>query len=267
MGEHFFATLRAGFRSHALRAIAVLAAMLIGAAWLASGFSGRHPQTVALDVGISGVRIITVLLALFWVQELLTKEIDRRTVFIALSYPKHRAAYLLGRYLGIAVLLATAVCILGLAVYGLVMVSSGGYQQAFAVHFGSAFTLTLLYVWLDALVICAFATMMSSLATTALMPLVCGAAFAFAARSYGQVLAFLMDKHSEGADIAHIYVPLIDFIGWLLPDLGRLDIRDAALYGQYPAQDVLIWAPLGATAYLAVMLALACLLFQRREFN
>lgn len=267
MFEHGLATWRAGFRSHSFRVIVLLAIFLMAMSWLASGFSGRHPQTVALDVGISGIRFVTVLLIVFWTQELIGREIDRRTVFVALTYPKQRSSYLLGRYFGMIAILAVAISILGFGLYLLVQFSGDGYQQAFAVHFDSMYVLTLVYVLIDGLVIASFVVMLSSLATTSLLPLTCGVAFAVAARSYSQVLAFLADKHGEGADIAHIYVPLIDAIGWFLPDLGRLDIRDAVLYGQIPKADLLIWPPLASLAYAGVMLALACVIFNRREFN
>jgi len=267
MFQHFLATWRAGWRSHAFRAILIIAGLLIMLAWLSSSFSGRHPQTVALDVGISGIRFITILLLLFWTQELLGKEIDRRTIFIALSYPTERSSYLLGRYLGIVAMTIVAVATLAIAVYFVVAVSSGGYRQAFALHFGAAYLLTLLYIVIDAMVIAAFTLMLSSLATTALLPLACGAAFAIVARSYSQVLAFLLDKHGEGADIAHIYIPIVDLISWIIPDLGQLDIRNTVLYGQYPSSEALLWSPLAALAYAGVMLALACTIFKRREFN
>jgi hypothetical protein len=54
------------------------ACCLIGIAYLSGYFSPRQPQTVALDVGFSGIRFSLVLLNLFWVQELVAREIDRR---------------------------------------------------------------------------------------------------------------------------------------------------------------------------------------------
>lgn len=267
MFEHIKSTWRAGWRSHAFRSIGLIAVLLIGIAWLASSFSGRHPQTLALDIGISGIRFIVILLVLFWLQELLAREIDRRIVFIALTYPKARASYLVGRYLGIMVMLLIAIIMLGLAVYLMVLVSSGGYQQQYSVNLGSGYILTLFFIFIDAATVAAFTLMISSLATTALMPLACGAAFALVARSYGPALALLGDKQGAAADIAHIYKPIVDHVTWLLPDLSRLDIRNAALYGVFPDTELLVWPPLAAIAFIAAMLSLAALIFNKREFN
>ena len=63
-------------------------------------------------MGLSGIRI-SMTFSLIWVQELVGREIERRTVFLVLAYPMPRAAYILGRYLGILLLAAAAILLLG----------------------------------------------------------------------------------------------------------------------------------------------------------
>ena len=89
-----------GLRSHSFQLLVVLSLLIIGVAWLAANFSARHPATLALDVGISGMRAILVFMSLFWVQELIGRDIERKTVMFALSYPVPRSHYLLGRFCG-----------------------------------------------------------------------------------------------------------------------------------------------------------------------
>lgn len=264
---HFISTWRAGVRSHSFRALVLLAIALMGIAYFAGTLSGRHPQTVALDIGLSGMRLLVVLLLLFWTQDLLGKEIDKKTVFIALSYPVSRSAYLLGRYAGIVCMIALAICIMGGAVYGVVSISGDGYKQAFAVQFGMRYLLVLLFILFDVMAIAAFALLISSFASSALIPFVVGAAFAFAARSFGAVLAFLMDKQGEGADIAYIYVPIMQAVGFVFPDLGQLDIRDLVLYNAPIVSSNLVWSAAHALAYSGALLVIACYLFSQREFN
>ena len=57
-----------------MHAILVLGVLLVGVAFLSASFSPRQPKTVALDVGLSGMRFSLVLFALFWVQELIGRE-------------------------------------------------------------------------------------------------------------------------------------------------------------------------------------------------
>ena len=68
--------LRSGFRSRAVLLILVLGTLLVGVAFLAASFSPRQPKTVTMDVGFSGIRFSLILFAVFWVQELVGREVE-----------------------------------------------------------------------------------------------------------------------------------------------------------------------------------------------
>jgi Cu-processing system permease protein len=122
---------RSGLRSRSIQGVLVLGVLLVGVAYLSASFSPRQPRTVALDVGLSGLRVSLILFALFWVQELVGREIERRTVLFSLTYPVARGNYVLGRYLGVIGLLALAALLLGLLLWVAVRTTGGDYQQAF----------------------------------------------------------------------------------------------------------------------------------------
>lgn len=87
MWRHFFLSAwRAGLRSRSVQGVLVLGIVLMGVAYLSASFSPRQPRTVALDVGLSGLRVSLILFSLFWVQELVGREIERRSVLFALTY-------------------------------------------------------------------------------------------------------------------------------------------------------------------------------------
>ncbi|WP_432723353.1 hypothetical protein R0381_001150 [Jeongeupia wiesaeckerbachi] len=267
MYQHLLASWRACVRSHSFRSISILALLLLIFAYMASNFSGRSPQTITLDVGISGIRITVLLMAVFWVQELLGREIDRRTVYFSLAYPVERMSYLLGRYFGVVAMAGLAVFFMGLSLLLLVTLAGNGYHQAFQVDMQLTYFGNMLLIWLDIACVLAFVFLLSSLATSALLPMMLGITFAVIARSYGSVLALLADKQGEAADIAPVFMPLVNMIAWLIPDLGRLDVRASVLYRapiNYPDLAVNIVV---VVAYSAFSLGLAALLFSRREFN
>lgn len=265
MLQQMLATIRAGIRSHSFKAIIILALALIVASHAAGALSGRHQQTVGLDVGLSGIRLALTLLLLFWQQELVGREIDKKTVFFVLTYPLPRSFYLLGRYAGIACLLLLATVFMGLA---LAVATHFGYGDGDRlVRLGVPYWLTLFFVWLDMLVVVSFGCMLGSFASSSLIPFVLTLAFAFGARSIGLVLAFLAAPGSEGADIAPQFMPILDAIGWVLPDLSRLDVRISTLYNIPFDWHMLSQTSLMMVAYIGTMLGLACLFFNKREFE
>lgn len=266
MLSFLISTWRAGLRSRSIQAILALGVLLVGIAFLAALFSPRQPITVALDVGLSVVRISLILFALFWIQELVGQEIMRRNILFALTYPVPRSHYILGRYFGVIGLLGLAALLLGMLLWLVVMNAGGGYQGGFATIPGASFWVTIIGLWADAAVVAAFALWIASLSTVPMLPLVLGMAFAVAGKSLGAVIEYLA-RGAEGDASVMRLAPIVDTIQWLLPDLSRLDWRAWPMYGVVPETGLLMAGIALAVAYCCLMLGLAILAFGKREFE
>lgn len=267
MKTFFLSSLVAGLRSRSFQLILLLGLLLVGVAFLAAMFSPRQPQTVALDVGLSGLRFTLVLLALFWVQELFGREIDRRTVALALAYPVPRSHYVLGRFAGIAALLALAILIMALLLWGAVLFADRGYQALRPVALGLPYWATVAAVYLDVLVVAAFALCLSALSTVSMLPVALSAIFAIVAKGLGAVVDFLLVRQGDGdAQMLAQFGPVIRVLHWLLPDLSRLDWRDWTLYQLPPSGGSLIFSMVMGIAYMTVLLIIGVKVFERREF-
>lgn len=264
---HSLGAWRTGVRNRGVQALFVLAVFVVGLSWVTASFSGRQPQTVAFDMGISLVRLLGALLAAFWVQELLVRDIERRTVFWALAYPVSRSAYLLGRSVGIFALLALYVALMAAMLYiTLKLVGLDGYQQAHPVQMGWGYALTFLLILLDLVVIACFAVALASQATVAMLPFFAALALAFSARMVGPVQQYLLEQVKE-TGLSASFRPVIEKVSWILPDLSRLDVRETVLYGYWPKAGDIAFSSLQAGVYGALLLVLAAWVFERREFE
>ena len=267
MLQFFLSSWRSGFRNRVFFAVLLLGVALVGVAYLSASFSPRQPLTVALDVGLSGLRVSLVLFAITLVQDLVGREIEQRSVVLTLSYPTSRSAYLIGRYLGVLGLVAVAATILGMLLWIAVMMSGLHYEQQFRVELGLPFWVAVFGVWLDVAVVAAFTLWIATLSTVTMLPLALGAVFAIGGRSLGAVFDFVA-KGAEGqVDLAARYGPLLEVIRWVLPDLSRLDWRAWPMYGLAPDFQTTGLAVLMAVAYAVLMIGLAIHAFSRREFS
>lgn len=257
---------RAGLRSRSIQAILILGAVLVGVAYLAASFSPRQPQTVALDVGLSGLRITLILFSLFWVQELVAREIERRTVLFALTYPVARGHYIIGRYLGVLGLLALAAVLLGMLLWLVVLTLGKGYAQGFAVVLGFPYWLTVAGLWADAAVVTAFALWVATFSTVPMLPLALGLAFAVGGKSLGAVAEYMVNG-ADGDPALLRFAPIIDAIQWVLPDLSRLDWRNWPMYGLAPDGQAAGLSLVLAASYAALLITLAVMTFTRRDFE
>lgn len=267
MLQYFLSSWRSGFRNRTFLAVFVLGVVLVVLAYLSASFSPRQPLTVALDVGLSGLRFSLVLFAVTLTQDLVAREVEQRSVVLILSYPLHRSNYLIGRYLGILALTGVAALILGLLLWIAVLMSGLSFDQLFRVSLGLPYWATVFGVWLDVAVVTAFTLWIATLSTVIMLPLVLGALFSISGRAVGVVFDFLA-KGAEGqAELVATYGPALDVIRWVLPDLSRLDWRAWPMYGLPPDGVTMVLSLLMAFTYVLAMIGFSIYAFSKREFS
>jgi len=93
-----------------------------------------------------------------------------------------------------------------------------------------------------------------------------GLAFAVAGKSLGAVAEYLA-KGADGDMTLMRFAPIIDAIQWVLPDLSRLDWRIWPMYGQAPDGQAVGLGLVLAASYAALLLTLAVITFNRRNFE
>lgn len=264
MWNLFLTTWRAGIRARSIRAVLAIAVLLVFVAYLASSFSPRQPQTVALDVGFSCLRFSLVLFALFWVEQLIGREISSKGILLVLAYPLPRSQYLLARYLGVISLMAMAAIMIGLMLWIVVFMSGAKYDQGFRLAIGQPYWLSVFGFWCDASIVAAFAAMLASFSTVPMLPMALGLGFAIGGKSLGAVLDYFARGAGGDAELMAM-APLLNVIQWFLPDLSRLDWRVWSMYGVVPAG--MTEAVLMGVGYIAVLLSIGVYAFNRREFT
>lgn len=257
--------IKAEVRGLGLRALAIMAFLVLTASLLAAEFSGRQPTTVALDVGLSGLRFAMLVLVLLWVQDLFARDIERKTVYFVLAYPVSRWQYLCSRFFTVGLLSLAALTLIG-GLLWLLLQHERDYAQLRPVALGSKYLLVMAAIWIDAMVICSVALLLACLSTTPFLPLILGFAFGIAARSLGPTLEYLRGERSDPTS-ASLFSPVLEYSFVWLPDLSRLDWRPLALYDLAIPWSNLAMAVLSATGFMGFMLLLGGVIFQRRDFT
>lgn len=238
----------------------------LASAALAAEFGGRQPATLALDVGISTLKLLLPLLIAIQAQELFSKEFERKFYLLSLSYPVSRLQWFVGRFLALLIIIA-ALLVLSVGALGAeVAAISQRWIQPTPVSLGLPLGLTTLFIGLDLLVLLALAAFLAVAASTQSFVLVGTLGFMLIARSYSSVLALLASNTSL-VDNAEAYRSSLGLLGYFFPDLGALDVRMVALYGKLdllPADWPLLTA--SALSYALGFLALTIWVFQRKQF-
>lgn len=236
-------------------------ALTITAAWMASFFSARQQAVVALDVGLSVIRLVLPVALVLVVQELLSREFDRRNYLITMAYPRSRQLFVFERFLTVSVLIWSLLMILSVGLAALVtfLKLEGGV--------GWKYVVTIVFISVDILVLAVVSCLIAVVAKTPSFVLVGTFGFMLVARSFSGVLGLL----SEGGALVgdpESYSSGIGVLGYFVPDLGALDVRMIALYGEWRFMPVR-WALLcfSSLAFVGAVYALTVWAINRKRFS
>lgn len=266
----FFIGLKIAAHSRLTSVVLWLLVALIVCVLLAMQFSARQPATIALDLGISIIRLSLPLLSVLLIQELIGKEFERKLYLNSFTYPRPRGYWLIGRILAILLINIGLLLTMGILLALLTLYASSTYTQATPISLGIPYFLTLLFNIADSLVVLAIGSLLAVTATTQSFILIGTIGFLLIARSYTPIIELLRNNPYVVSNFSdpRIYQDSLGLLSFALPDLGRLDVRMIALY------DKLVFLPqdwpllLGATIFYAcALLALSVWVINKREFN
>ncbi|WP_152987233.1 hypothetical protein [Pseudomonas sp. TTU2014-080ASC] len=247
------------WRSHLIALGGLLVALVAISAFCAGLFSGRQPATVALDVGISTLRLFTPLLLFLLVHEVMSREFSRKYYLRTFAMPINRANILFGKFFAVFLYMVFLVVLGAALLGGMAYFVSLGYQQATAISM-SGFAIFIAFFLLDVFVILSVSVFVSMITSSTGFLFFTIIGFSIVSRTYYSVIQLLAD----GAPLESG----ISMLKWLVPDLGSLDIRGVALYGKIeflPDQWALLIA--GTLGYAVLFLAFAVMALQNKRFS
>lgn len=247
-------TLTEILRDKILYNVLLCAFLLFALGLLAARLTFVHPERVVLDMGQSAVGISCAMIATFLGAGLIGREVERRTIHLALSRPISRAQFVLGKFVGISGVLALNWLLLVAAYLGVLCLMGGGLAQA--LH--ATVLAGLLLLLIQSVVIASVAIFFSTFSTTSLSAILC----------IGVYLVGHVSSELQGV-VARVESPAIRVAGrWLvraLPDLEHFNLGFKVTYG-LPVTFGLILESVGyGLALMAVFLVSASLFMERRE--
>ena len=213
--------------------------------------AGTH-QKIFLDFGLGAIGLLSVVVAVFVGTGLINKEIEKRTVLVLIPKPISRSEFIIGKHLGLCAVLAVLVAVMTLIYFGLLSVSEITYPLG-------TIAVSLLYLLLELILLTAVAIVFGVFTSSILATLL-----SFGVYLMGHVSHDLVElgKLSKNASIEFFTQSLY----LVLPDLSRLNLRNEAVYGLLPPPLELLGHAAYGILYTVLLLAIAILLFSRREF-
>ena len=227
--------------------------LVLGMALLPEIAAGNTAGKILLDVALAGASLLGLAVAVFTGTRLLDREIERRTILLSMAKPLSRTEFILGKHLGLSIVLAL-VALVATAFGVLVLLPTGGMDLAW-----NAIGVTTLFSIVELILMAAIALLFSVLTNGVL--------------ASGLTLAVYFMGHLS-QDLLTIGVQLetpglrqlTEVLYLILPDLERLNLKNLAVYGILPDSTTLGLNALYGGAYIVIVLCLTTFIFARREF-
>lgn len=232
----------------------VLFVLLItaSAVFLGELTAGQEARTI-VNLGLGACLIFGAFISIFVGVSLVSKEIEKRTVYAIFSKPISRAEFILGKYFGLCLTLLVNVLVMGVGV-SLALLYVGGKDFALLI-WGAIFL-----IYLELTVLIAVAILFSSFSSPALSALL-----SFFVFIIGHFSASLNDLAGNlGSTFAKYFFGAIYYV---LPNLSLFVFRTETAHAMTPPASMVFGALGYAAVYVAILLVITILIFSRRNFK
>jgi len=245
-------TFREAVRDRILYSILAFALFLIGASVVLAGLSIGQESRIVKDLGLASTSLFGTFIAIFLGITLVSKEIERRTIYVIIPKPISRPAFLIGKYVGLVLTLVVTVGVMALLVFLLSGLVDGIMAPTLFIAAGLDFV-ALMIITAVALLFSTFSTpTLSAMLTVAIVVI---------GRLSGDLTVFA----EQFADPT--FRRLIWAMYLTLPDLGRFQIGSRVVHGLPLVPAEIGMAVAYGLAYIGFLLLLAITIFQRRDFR
>ena len=242
-------TFREAIRDRILYVLLVFSLLLIGASRSLSQMTVGTEEKIVTDLGLSAISVFGVLTAVFLGVSLVYKEVEKRTIFTLLANPVQRWQFVVGKYLG----LMTVVTLNVLLMATVLKVILWGSEAA-------PLWPAVVLILVELALISAFALLFSSFTNPILAVIGTLAVFVTGHLSW----SFELLKHRATSGFV---TTLSDAMYWVLPNLSLLNVKAEVVHAQPVGLGRVALSASYGLAYAIVVLVLACLVFQRRDFK
>ena len=259
------AVFRESVRDRVPYAMVVFAVLLMAASYLIAQMTAGQDMKIIKDLGLAALSIFGLFIAVFIGIGLVSKEVEKKSVFGMLSKPVSRTQFVLGKYAGLVMTLAVNLGVMTIAYYAVLyymyLNSSVGARAGWpAPAMDPRLLIAIVLIFAELMLVTAVALFFSTyssplLATLLTIGLWVAGHFNADLRNFETVV----DSAAVAALARAIY--------YVLPNLAPFDVKAEVVYGMPIAARHVLYTVAYAIVYITTLLVAAVAIFRRRDFK
>lgn len=251
-------TFKESIRNKILYNIFIFAITLFMIGIIVGNWSLGEKERVILDFGLTGLHLISLLIAIFVGIHLIAREINSRTIYNTLAKPIKRYQFLLGKFLGLSLTLLVNMLLLALILCFLMKLFTGSFRWDLF--------LPALFIYFEMLIIVAVSLLFSILTNTTLASIL--TIFIYIT---GHLLQPVMEylhkiKNIEETVLALPYY-ILKITSFFIPNLNLFNIINEFVHDTPINLAYIFYSASYFMIFLASLLTVSIFVFQRKDLT
>jgi Cu-processing system permease protein len=248
-------TFREAVRDRVLYNLVFFALLMMAAAILVGQISIGIENIVIVTLGLGAISVIGLLMAVFIGVGLVSKEMDKRTLYALLAKPVRRWEFLLGKFGGLVLTLAVNTAAMAAGLFGALLYVKHPLERADAV------VLVAVYFILLKLALVVALALLFSCYTTPLLAILFTAGLYVAGLFVNEMRGF------QSNTMAPAVQTFLRWLSYLLPNFENFDVMGAAAHGRVIPPTLILQNTAYAALYCAIVLVAASAVFSQRNLK
>ncbi|HEY2389817.1 MAG TPA: ABC transporter permease subunit [Candidatus Angelobacter sp.] len=247
-------TFREAVRDRVLYNLVLFVLLLVASAPLFSQISIGLEKLMLVNVGLSSISLFGVIIAIFLGIGMVSKEIEKKTLYTILSRPVRRWEFIAGKYLGLLLTLVVNAALMTVGFYAALLIFVHSLGRADALLLVAVYFIVLQFMMMVALTLL-FSTFSSPIFS---------AIFAFALFVIG---TFGEDLKNFAAMSQGATKWLAAAAAYVLPNFASLNVIGQVAHEQGVSAHLVLFNTVYALLYSVAITAAAVLIFERRNLK
>lgn len=254
-----------GIRNKAVYGITLLAGLMMAFTVVLSGMIMRDVGKVATDFALSTATIAALLVVLFVGINILARDMERKTVYLALSRAVPRSRYMLGRFCGLALLQSFIMLLLLAASLITLLLVKKIYPDYFGTVSLGLVVLAHFFILIQMWLLTALSMLFSMVASSSFVTFMLTTVTWLIGSSTQEVKQLV--ESATANQVAPVTKIIVKLAYYLFPNLAMFDLKMVAAHGLVIDLSHLGFAFVYGLGYAVAVLTLAVILFKRKELT
>jgi ABC-type transport system involved in multi-copper enzyme maturation permease subunit len=245
--------------------LVLFAVMLIASSFFIGQLTAGQDVKIIKDLGLAATAVFGLFIAIFIGIGLVSKEVERRSIYALLAKPISRPQLVIGKYVGLVLTLGVNLAVMTVALYAVLGYMTWTQPPAFRAAWDApgidpAMLKAIFLIFVELMLITALALFFSTFSTPLL-----SAVLTFCLYIVGHFNADL--RNFEQVVDARAAAWLARGLYHVLPDLSSFDVKTAVVHGLPVSAGYLAITTAYGLLYITMLLFVATVIFSRRDFK